>query len=124
MDLRGSYFEKIGEHRPYLLHPMMQTRSFFREFPIAKRLQLSYPGIDNGVLAEVQRCKEFDKMEELILYMTSVSAEGIDRLRRPRALKRFEVDHKLRTISSYDMQQFKKRFPECTVKLNNYEISG
>ncbi|VAW59627.1 hypothetical protein MNBD_GAMMA11-2256 [hydrothermal vent metagenome] len=119
INVEGSYFEEIGNHRKKLYHAAFDKRSFI-DFEGDEWVKISGTGISDEQIKHL--CKSgLVNTTKLWLWRTLVTADSIKMLVAIEGLKELNVESEIITLD--EMLSFKSQRPECYVEFNRSEVT-
>ena len=117
-----NYFEWIEKNQDRLeLDYYIETRNSFDEFSASTRLRLSGLGVDNRVFNSIASNNGFENLEEIVIFLTSISEENILELVKVKTLKNITFRNEKRNLLAI-AKKIKQKRPDCLVTLNDKEI--
>ena len=120
--IEENYFEWIEKNKDRLeFDYYIETRNSFDQFLTSEKLRLSCLGVDDRVFNSIGSNNGFKNLEEIVIFLTSISEEKMLELVKVKTLKNITFRNEKRDLLAI-AKEFKQKRPDCLVTLNDKEI--
>lgn len=118
--MEGDYFNQVKLISDKLAIPAFKNDSFIDDSKAASYLSLSGDSVTNEILERLIFSGALEQTEEISLFHTSVTKEGLSLLKENGNLNKLSM--KSDTISLDEMKLFKSDKPDCYIVFDNEEV--